>query len=309
MSRHYSPYSSTRTERLDRPQADHPGHREAPGYEYSGADHPGYRQYADAALGEDTYRGRRDHAGYGGYSGYGEYSGYTGHRGYGDYQRDLAAHDEPDVAEDYDAEDYEDYEAYVTAIDSRWKWIAGAAGAILLVAVICTVVILGGGDSGSVSATVAPPAQSRPPATAAAPHDTAAPLPPPAASLAPETVTTVTPTPPPTPTESAAPAPVPSAAAAPPPAADPRTITYTVTGNRPLIDLVTVIYTDQQGALQTEVNVALPWSKTVVLDPGVELKSVTATSVNSQLNCAITDAAGTALVAQNNNSLIATCTQ
>lgn len=72
---------------------------------------------------------------------------------------------------------------------------------------------------------------------------------------------------------------------------------------------MTVIYTDHQGALQTEVNVALPWSKTVVLDPGVELKSVTATSVGGQLNCAITDAVGAALVTQNNNSMIATCTQ
>ena len=44
--------------------------------------------------------------------------------------------------EDYD--EYEDYEP----IDRRWIWIAGVAGAILLVAIICTVVILGGGDSG-----------------------------------------------------------------------------------------------------------------------------------------------------------------
>ena len=97
---------------------------------------------------------------------------------------------------------------------------------------------------------------------------------------------------------------------APPEAAPPpRTITYTVTGNRQLIDLVTVIYTDQQGALQTDVNVALPWSKTVVLDPGVELSSVTATSVAGQLNCSITDAAGALLAAQNTNSMIATCTK
>ena len=89
----------------------------------------------------------------------------------------------------------------------------------------------------------------------------------------------------------------------------PRTVTYTVTGNRQLIDLVTVIYTDQQGALQTDVNVALPWSKTVALDPGVELSSVTATSVGGQLNCSITDAAGTLLSVQNNNAMIAACTQ
>jgi hypothetical protein len=122
-------------------------------------------------------------------------------------------------------------------------------------------------------------------------------------SLTPETVTTVSPT------AEAAPPAAPAEAVPPPPAPSPRTVTYRVTGSRQLIDLVTVIYTDQQGALQTDVNVALPWAKTVVLDPGVELKSVTATSVMGQLNCSITDAAGALIAAQNNNSMIATCTQ
>jgi hypothetical protein len=193
-------------------------------------------------------------------------------------------------------EDYDDYEP----IDRRWIWVAGVAGAILLVAVLCTVVILGGGDSGSVSTTVNPTTTAGPAATTSAPPATTTPAPPPAASLPPETVTTVTPSP----TASAEPS------AAPPEAVpSPRTITYTVTGNRQLIDLVTVIYTDQQGALQTDVNVALPWSKTVVLDPGVELSSVTATSVAGQLNCSITDSAGALIAAQNTNSMIATCTK
>ena len=82
-----------------------------------------------------------------------------------------------------------------------------------------------------------------------------------------------------------------------------------MTGNKQIIDLVTVIYTDAQGALQTDVNVALPWTKTVVLNPGVELKSVTATSVGGQLNCGIYDASGALVTYQNNNSMIATCTQ
>ena len=167
--------------------------------------------------------------------------------------------------------------------------------------------ILGGGDSGSVSATVtsAAPTTSAAPATTSAPPAAATPAAPVVPSLPPETVTTVSPT-----------AEAPTAqplrrrqAAPPPPAPSPRTITYQVTGNRQLLDLVTVIYTDQQGALQTDVNVALPWTKTVVLDPGVELKSVTATSVVGQLNCSITDAAGALIAAQNNNSMIATCTQ
>jgi hypothetical protein len=212
---------------------------------------------------------------------------------------DRERYDEYAGLDEYD--DYDQIEEYYEPIDRRWVWIAGVAGAILLVAVICTVVILGGGDSGSVSTTVAPPATtSQPAATSAPPAATTSAAPPPAASLPPETVTTVTPS------ESAPPSET-TTEAPPPPA--PNTITYRVTGNRNLIDLVTVIYTDAQGALQTDVNVALPWAKTVVLDPGVTLSSVTATSVAGQLNCAITDASGAAIAVQNNNTMIANCTK
>jgi hypothetical protein len=213
---------------------------------------------------------------------------------------DRERHDEHQGLEDYENydDDYDDYEP----IDRRWMWIAGVAGAILLVAVICTVVILGGGDSGSVSTTIAPPTPTttRPAATTSAPPAATTPsaTTPPAAPLPPETMTTVTPT------ASAPPSDTPTEAAP-----SPRTITYRVTGNRQLLDLVTVIYTDAQGALQTDVNVALPWSKTVVLDPGVELSSVTATSVMGQLNCSVTDASGTAIAVQNNNTMIANCTK
>ena len=210
---------------------------------------------------------------------------------------DRERYGEYEGLEDY--EDYEEYEDY-EPIDRRWIWIAGVAGAILLVAVICTVVILGGGDSGSVSTTVAPPATTQPAATSAPRVATTPSALPPAASLPPETVTTVTPS------ASAPPTGAPTDAATAP---APNTITYRVTGNRNLIDLVTVIYTDAQGALQTDVNVALPWAKTVVLDPGVTLSSVTATSVTGQLNCSITDAAGTAIAVQNNNTMIANCTK
>ena len=101
-----------------------------------------------------------------------------------------------------DIEDFDDYvEYYEDAIDRRWIWVAGVAGAILLVAVICTVVILGGGDSGSVSKTVSPPVDT----TSAGADDVGraarghvqapAPLPLPPGPLTPETVTTVTPEP------------------------------------------------------------------------------------------------------------------
>ncbi|MCG7609412.1 hypothetical protein BA059_14980 [Mycolicibacterium sp. (ex Dasyatis americana)] len=237
-----------------------------------------------------------------------EPSGYSGHTP--DYQTDYStgrygADAEADYG--YDADYDDEVTFYEEPIDRRWIWVAAVAGAILLIAVICTVVILGGGDSGSVSATVT---SAQPTQTAAPTQDaTSKPVPPraaPTAPLSPETVTTVTPTP----SATATPAPVPPPAAAPPAAvATPNAITYRVTGNRQLIDLVTIVYTDAQGALQTDINVALPWAKTVVLNPGVTLKSVTATSVAGQLNCSITDASGNVLVAQANNTMITTCTQ
>jgi hypothetical protein len=209
-----------------------------------------------------------------------------------------------DYGDDYD-DGYDEIYEYEDPIDRRWIWVAAVAGAILLIAVICTVVILGGGDSGSVSKTISATTATAPPVTAstAPPAMTSvAPPPLPSASLSPVTVTTVAPSPSPSPTASTDPAP---AAAAP----VPNQITYQVTGTRPLLDLVTIVYTDAQGALQTEFNVALPWSRTVTLDPGVELKSVTATSLTGQLNCAITDSSGAVIIAQTNNSMITTCTK
>lgn len=263
-----------------------------------------------------TYR-RRAGSGYG----YGSSAGYDYRTGsgydrsdvqdydtYGSYgSRGGFADDGGDDGVDLDDDIYE----YEDPIDRRWIWVAGVAAAILLVAVICTVVILGGGDSGSVSKTIAATTPATTAQDAITSPITKAPLivtsaaPPPAAvaPLSPETVTTVPPTPP---TASVAPAP---AQAAPIPAASPRTVTYQVTGTRPLLDLVTVVYTDGQGALQTQFNVALPWVRSVTLDPGVELTSVTATSLTGQLNCSVTDSNGATLVAQNTNSMIATCTR
>ena len=239
-----------------------------------------------------------------GYDGYDSYDGYRRHDGY--------RNNRYDEYEDYDA-DYpaDDVTFYEDPIDRRWIWVAAVAGAVLLVAVICTVVILGGGDSGSVSATVTNPVQPSPTSQPTQDAEATA-VPPraaPTAPLSPETVTTVTPEPsaiaPPV-----APAPLPPPAeAAPPINTLPNAITYRVTGNRQLIDLVTIVYTDAQGALQTDINVALPWVKTVVLNPGVTLKSVTGTSVAGQLNCSITDSSGNVLVEQTNNAMITTCTQ
>ncbi len=223
-------------------------------------------------------------------------------RSHDDADDDFADVEDFDAYADYTDDDLDGYDGYTDRDDRRWLWVASVAGIVLFIAVAGTLMILSGGDSGTTSATVSA-TESRPaPYPSDAPSASRAPS---GTALPPETITSVTPAP------TAAP---PSAIAepteaAPPPAADPRTVTYTVTGNRQLIDLVTVIYTDQQGALQTDVNVALPWTKQVTLDPGVELSSVTATSVGGQLNCSITDGAGQTLVAQTNNTMIANCTR
>jgi Mycobacterium membrane protein len=202
------------------------------------------------------------------------------------------------------ADDYQDYDDFGTAgyrtysePDLRWRWVAGVAAAVLLVAVIATAVVVGGGDSTSTGTTVSPPPTRTVVATPVPPLSLS---PPPA--LPPETVVTLSP--------STTPAPTPEATAPAEPAPpDPRTVTYTVTGNRQLFDLVTIIYTDEQGLPRTDINVALPWTKTLVLNPGVETTSVTAASVAGQLNCTITDAGGATIVAQTNNMMIATCTR
>ena len=115
-------------------------------------------------------------------------------------------------------------------------------------------------------------------------------------------------------TPSAAPAQTPTAAppttAAPPPIAlNPRTVVYTVTGTKQLLDLVNIVYTDARGYPQTEFNVSLPWSKVIVLNPGVQTQSVVATSIYGRLNCSIVNAEGQTVVASVNNTIMATCTR
>lgn len=294
MSRQYAPFSSTRDS------------YSGSGYPSTALTEPEADQPTDHRSDRERRRAARRGAGYGRVP----RSTYAHYDTYDPAYDDLAYDDEADT-------DYTDYEFpadYHEPLDRRWIWVAGVAGVILMVAVICTGIILGGGDSGTVSAGATTSADAEPtaqPSASVTPSATA--QPPAIPALPPETVTTVTPsataTPVPAPLPTApAPVVVPEA-----PVADPalaaRTVTYHVTGNRQLIDLITVIYTDQQGALQTDVNVALPWVKTVTLDPGVSLTSVTATSVGGQLNCSIVDGSGAAVAVQAANTMITSCTR
>jgi Mycobacterium membrane protein len=210
---------------------------------------------------------------------------------------------------DDDVDDiYADDDEVIAPIDERWRPVAVIAGIVFVLAVIATVVIVNGGDSASTSATVV----VVPPSRSVTSPRLSAPVP----SLPRETVTTVTPPPrKPSPTPTAGPTdaptvvPPPVAAPSVPPDVAARTFVYRVTGTKQLFDLVSVIYTDAQGAPQTDLNVSLPWSRTVVMNPGVGIRSIVATSLTGHLNCSITDGAGQPVAMSTSNAMIATCTR
>jgi Mycobacterium membrane protein len=215
---------------------------------------------------------------------------------------DIRDYPDDDVDGIYAADD-----DVIAPIDERWRPVAVIAGIVFVLAVIATVVIVNGGDSASTSATVVPPSRS-----VTSPRLSAPPVP----SLPRETVTTVTPPPrKPSPTPTAGPTdaptvvPPPVAAPSVPPDVAARTFVYRVTGTKGLLDLVTVVYTDAQGAPQTDFNVSLPWSRTVVMNPGVQLRSIVATSLTGHLNCSITDGAGQPVAMSTSSAMIATCTR
>jgi hypothetical protein len=220
-----------------------------------------------------------------------------------------------DHENEYDEND--DYSWTGWPADPRRRPVTAILGAVVALGAVAAAVILNSGDSASTKATVgAPvphPVTSAPATTKASVPPSASPSPSRVPQLPPETFTTV---PPPSAAPGMGPAGTPTAAPpaiAPvqPPTAglNPRTVVYNVTGTKQLLDLVNVVYTDARGYPQTEFNVSLPWTKMVVLNPGVQTESVVATSFLGQLNCSVVNAAGQMIVASMNNSSLATCTR
>ena len=82
-----------------------------------------------------------------------------------------------------------------------------------------------------------------------------------------------------------------------------------MTGTKQVFDLVNIVYTDARGYPKTEFNVALPWTKVVVLNPGVQTESVVVTSIYSSVNCAIVNGYGQPVVTSATNKNLATCTR
>ncbi|HUE34749.1 MAG TPA: MmpS family transport accessory protein [Mycobacterium sp.] len=237
-------------------------------------------------------------------------------------------HDLGGLVHDYpDDETYEDgadpyieddgYGELAWPADRRWRTVAAFVGALVAIGAVATAVVINSGDSASTKATVGAPVPrtltSAPRTTT--PPSASSPSTSPGASrtpqLPPETVTTVT-----TPNAAPTTAPTRMPTAAPPPigappqiALNPRTVVYSVAGTKQLLDLVTIVYTDARGYPQTEFNVSLPWSKMIVLNPGVQTQSVVATSIYSRLNCSIVNAEGQIVRASTNNTNLATCTR
>jgi MmpS family membrane protein len=237
------------------------------------------------------------------------------------HRREDDLRDYPDddtwETEDTDAYPVDDYNWTGWPAELRWRPATAVLGAVVAIGAIATAVIINSGDSASTKATVgAPvphPVPSAPATTKPSVPPSASPSPSRTPQLAPETVTTVPPTSAvpslaPTATPTAAP-PALAPGQAPAPALNPRTVVYTVTGTKQLLDLVNVVYTDARGYPQTEFNVSLPWSRMVVLNPGVQTESVVATSFYGQLNCSVINAAGQLVVASTANSSLATCTR
>lgn len=216
-----------------------------------------------------------------------------------------------DTCEIYEPDSYPDGDYSWTGwpAEFRWRPVTAILGAVVAIGAIATAVIINSGDSASTKATVAPAPRtltSAPPA----PKTTSPPSTVRAPQLPPETFTTV---PPPSALPTTRPALTPTAAPPPtgPPSAalNPRTVIYTVTGTKQLLDLVNVVYTDARGYPQTEFNVSLPWSKMIVLNPGVQTESVVATSFYGRLNCSIVNAAGQTVLTSASNGIVATCTR
>jgi len=160
----------------------------------------------------------------------------------------------------------------------RWPWFAAGALVLLVSGLVLALVIV---SSSSKEDTVVAPPQSR---TSAPPR----PATPTTPSRSPSR-TIPMPAPAPVPAPSAAPpeseAPTDSETPAPPPAGS-ETVVYNVVGEGRAINIT---YVDTGGIMQTEFNVALPWSKEVSLPaPAKNSASVAVLNVGRDVTCTVT---------------------
>ena len=161
----------------------------------------------------------------------------------------------------------------------RWLWIAAAAAVLLVAGLVLALVIV---SSNSRESTVlAPPETSTTTSSAVSGPSTSTTTRPPL-----PTGTTSAPLPAPTasaqPTESVEPS---DSAAPPSPPAGTDTVVYSVSGEGRAINIT---YVDTGGIMQTEFNVALPWSKEVSLSaPAKNSASVAVVNVGRDVTCTV----------------------
>lgn len=157
-------------------------------------------------------------------------------------------------------------------------WIAATAAVLLVAGLVLALVIV---SSNSRESTVVAPPETTPTTTSRIPSTTTTRTQPP---------TTPTRVPMPVPTTSSAPLPTESVeptdseAPAPTPAGT-ETVVYSVSGEGRAINIT---YVDTGGVMQTEFNVALPWSKEVSLSaPARNSASVAVVNVGRDVTCTV----------------------
>ncbi|MFM9033757.1 MAG: MmpS family transport accessory protein [Mycobacterium sp.] len=158
----------------------------------------------------------------------------------------------------------------------RWLWVAAAAAMLLVIGLVLALVIVS--NSSRDTTVVAPPSTSTTPAR---PDTTSPRLPaPPATSEAPA------PLPPPLPSASLEPTEPGLPPSEPPAPTGTETVVYSVSGEGRAINIT---YVDNGRVMQTEFNVALPWSKQVTLEaPAKSSASVAVVNVGRDVSCSIT---------------------
>lgn len=155
----------------------------------------------------------------------------------------------------------------------RWLWIVAAAAVLLVAGLVLALVIVS--SSSRESTTVAP----LPSSTTTSPRPTT-PVGPTGTTRMPTTTRAPLPLPIPIPTSE------PPAGAESPAPTGTETVVYTVTGEGRAINIT---YVDTGGIMQTEFNVALPWSKQVSLSaPAKNSASVAIVNVGRDVTCSVT---------------------
>lgn len=155
---------------------------------------------------------------------------------------------------------------------SRWLWAAAAAAGLLVIGLVLALVIVS--NSSKNSTVVAPPTSTSKPA----------PQPTTTSRTPPTRTTTLMPAPLPIPTEIVEP-PESGVPTEDPPLTGTETVLYTVNGDGRAINIT---YVDTGGIMQTEFNVALPWSKEVSLSAPAKMSaSVAVVNIGRDVTCTV----------------------